>query len=384
VTNIEEIEAQLRIAFQLKGSEVPDEPVVPWSEYKSVGSSRRSVTSTISSGALVNTLAHEEAHVLEQQTRPRRRHPRPKRSTVVLASIVAVAAGIVFMWLPIPDHNGSSSAAASELLQTANAAVHQSMLVPASDQALETRFDIGIEVTELGSESSPESTAEFMGTVDEWTLSNGTGEEQVSYGDPQFTSETNQQSWQPNAHLPFQGTIPYSLNGPVVQLGPPVGAFDVSSLPTNASALADTLSKALTGIKGLDSLPAGPDLVLERVSLILMSPRIGGSSQFTSALYQVLSSLPGMETQGSMTTHSGQVGTGFTETGSGETLIVNTSTGALLEVRAPATMTPPPSVGSSAFASPVGQESLLWLDPIQGEIVSANTVPTVSSGSDFG
>jgi hypothetical protein len=71
---------------------------------------------------------------------------------------------------------------------------------------------------------------------------------------------------------------------------------------------------------------------------LLLGPDIGATPRFYSALYQVLSTVPGVKKLGTVATHSGKTGEGFALSGSGpadeqERIIVDPRTGKLLEAQ---------------------------------------------------
>jgi hypothetical protein len=99
--------------------------------------------------------------------------------------------------------------------------------------------------------------------------------------------------------------------------------------------------------------------------LLLSTPQVGGSAALESALYEVLSTQPGVESLGTMTDHLGRHGIGFTEPGSALTLIVDPATGHLLELR---NANHPLSGGGGAM---VGTSSLRWEDPVGSRLTTS-------------
>jgi hypothetical protein len=286
---------------------------------------------------------------------------------------IAAAVAAVAVVVPIVGDNQPESAA-TILLDAAAKASQHGVLSPGPNQALQDNYNIAIDATQNDSSGSVVATATFRGTIEEWTLSDGTGHEQISYGMPQFSSPADAHAWVYGHGIPFQGTIPYTSKEAVFSLGPAIGVIDVKSLPTDPLQLSSMLAQPRTGVSGLDQIN-GPDPLFERVALLLSTPLLGSSPAFESALYQVLAGLPGIEALGTMTDHRGRSGEAFTQKGAAITLIVDTSTGSLLEMlehRAPASS---PTSGGPA----VGTESLLWLDPAGERVIPSNSVPGETS-----
>jgi hypothetical protein len=391
-----EIEDRLRHMFDVIGTVVPDEPPTAWSEFimdlrvasstslaDSDGQGGRSSSSNdVSIGFPVPETEKPLRDIQRSQSNPRSKVSLTHVSVLGVAC-AAAALTLFAVWAPNGTPGGSNSAAAAVLRLTAVKAGDQTVLQPGIGQALNSHFKVAIEATEANPDGTQRSEAQFVGTADEWTFSNGSGHEQVSFGPPHFGSPSNQQAWQLNEQIPFQGSVPYSSAGPVIHLVPALGSFNVSSLPTKPDALAALLGQKVTGIEGLDILPMGPDIVFDRIGLLLATPQLGNSPALASALYQVLASLPGITSLGRMSDHVGRSGTGFTEVGSGETLIVNTNTGSLFELhRNPTSSIGSAISGTAAFNGPVNsQETLLWLDPQGQTIVSGSSVPNTSQHS---
>ena len=292
-------------------------------------------------------------------------------------AIAGLAAVVLLLAEIIPIVGGShSSAAAADLQEAAAAALQQTYPVPTAGQALDASFQFAIDAYETGADGSVASSATFEGSLREAALSNGNGQATISYGPPQFASVAAQKAWRPNPGVPFwHGNIAFSATkGPIlVGLGASVGAYDVTTIPTTATALGKFLSQSATGVKGLDDVPDTKDRTLVRTGLLLSSLLLGGSSQLEYALYVVLSQLPGIESLGPRAAHSGLLGTAFTQPGSGVVFIINTKTGQLLEMRR-SPVSAPDNPGSSE--NPIlGGSTLLWVDPSELGVVPASSVP---------
>ena len=171
------------------------------------------------------------------------------------------------------------------------------------------------------------------------------------------------------------------------------GATDVSSLATDASALAHELSTGTTGISGLDQLGSGTSNPgFQRAVALLFGPLTGTTPAFDSALYDALALLPGIQALGTTSTHTGSTGLGFETAGArylGPTIIVvDPKTGALLEARnlEPGLFDPlasfvPFSLGTHGVGGNGGNK-IEWIDPIgSSAVVDTASIPTSLSPS---
>jgi hypothetical protein len=105
--------------------------------------------------------------------------------------------------------------------------------------------------------------------------------------------------------------------------------------------------------------------------MLLIGPTVRSTPQFDAALYQAIALLPGVTALGPIATHDGQTGQGYASgPGSGQsTIVVNPSTGQLLEVRG---LDDSGSLSSIAINYLGGgpmlvneySDQLQWLDPI--------------------
>ena len=170
------------------------------------------------------------------------------------------------------------------------------------------------------------------------------------------------------------------------------GIINVSSLPTDPSVLARELSTGTTGVPSLDqiTIPGGGNAGFERAADLLVGPTTGATPAFTSALFRALALIPDIKALGQATTHSGASGLGFSgDSTTGQSIIVvDPSTGALLEVRnlaskfvlqgvGPSYLAPPPtpSIGTEG-----GSDSVVirWLDPVGSPTVVDSLPPGMS------
>ena len=371
-----ELVEHLKSCFDALSSTIPDIPPKPLEDMLRTAGDSNVMAPVI--GLDGQVIADETELLLLSESAAARRSglvslfdlSRPKR--FVVAAAVAACVALAATLVPIVTERGVPAAAAI-LRATALRASAHGVLAPLSGQVLEDTFNIAVAATQNDSSGAESASASFQGELQEWTSADGIGHEQVVYGSPEFPTPADQRAWVYGESLPVQGSIPYTTQGPVISLGPAVGAFDVSSLPTDPGRLAAALAQTTTEVRGLDQIQ-GPDVVFHRVALLLSTPLLGSSPAFVSALYQVLADMPRVESLGTTSDHSGRSGVAFTEAGSPITLIVDTQTGSLLELlENPTTNSFPTSGGAAA-----GTETLLWLDPSGEQLVSADTVPPVT------
>jgi hypothetical protein len=358
---------ELERAFAALTSSVPSTPTCSWSEViSSAGAEDRAQSIALDHGAIGHT--DKKLPATHSETKQIGRVWTRKR----VLMLTAAAACVVVAGVVVPLATSQVKPAAAALLDAAaRSASEHGVLTPGPNQSLEDSYNLSIRATEYdGSSGLPTSTATFRGEIQEWTLQNGSGHEQVTYGTPQFPSAADAGAWSYGHSVPLMGSIPYTARAPVVSMGPAIGAFDVETLPTDPSQLALVLEGSSTGVPGLDGI-VGPDVVFHRVALLLSTPLLGSSPAFESALYRVLASIPNIESLGPMADHSGRSGQGFAVPNSSFSLIVDTSTGALLEMFESPSSSAPTTPGGAA----IGTETLQWLDPVGEQVIPASFVP---------
>jgi hypothetical protein len=367
-----ELVSLLEDTFRALTDSIPDAPPTTWERFVESGQDSGLIAPVIGMDGVVLDVGEKTlGYGVTRHTRLASMPHRTGRHRLLVGGAVAASVVLIAVLVPVMSHEGPQAAAAI-LRTTAIRASEHGVLTPGPGEAIEDTYNIAIDATQNDSSGTQLASATFQGVLEEWTTASGVGHEKITYRAPQFPSQADRQAWVYGEGIPLEGIIPYTTQGPVISMGPAVGAFDVASLPTDPSLLASALAQATTGVKGLDQMQ-GSDVVFHRVALLLSTPLLGSSPAFVSALYQVLAGLPGIESLGSMTDHSGRSGVGFTETGSPITLIVDTNSGSLLEV-----LEEPTTTSFSSSDGPAsGTETLLWLDPSGEQLVSAATISTV-------
>jgi hypothetical protein len=210
-----------------------------------------------------------------------------------------------------------------------------------ADQALSTQAKLSVVATV--NDGAAQATIGL--SVEKWSTPSGQTCTTLTAQPAQFGSPTEQAAWL-GLHLlvtPNPPTASQCLqeSGGAAPPDAITGAgqlIDVSSLPTDPSILARELESGTTGVATLDQLlsdEAAPNPGFQRAAMLLIGPTVGATPQFDAALYRAIGLLPGVTALGPMTTHDGQAGQGFASgPGSGQsTIVVNPSTGQLLEVR---------------------------------------------------
>jgi hypothetical protein len=326
----------------------------------------------------------EGSQLVARQRRQTRRILFPALSLGLVVAIVL----LITQLLPTAGFRPASSAAAT-LRSLAQVADAQSSVVPSSSQWLEQKVEVSFNasILSVGTTSTPNASATINANIDEWSNTKSTTCTESTFSAARFASPANQQAWA-DAGLLVNPSSPSvsctTVNEPQSSaVGGGSGVFDISSLPTDPKKLAQELEEGTTGIPDLDQLPslqtgANPDFA--RAVAILVGPTVGASPSFWSALLNAMATMKGVSSLGTVTTHSGSTGLGFTaQAGLGQiTIVLSPSMGALLEAR---NFQDPALQGSAqafveradphGIASEGGSSKIVvdWLDPITSPTV---------------
>jgi hypothetical protein len=319
--------------------------------------------------------------------RPRLSTTRRRRRVVFAGPVAALAAALLVVLLLPSVGQKSPVAAAAQLRLIADHASDQPVRQLASNQWLETqqRVSYTTQVTELDSESVSNVTASIPGTVTQWSNDFGESCWTTVIGAATFSSPTNKAAWEaagfPDTPTNSNDGTCATASGANVANGQGGGVVNVASLPTDPATLAHELQTGTTGIEEIDAgsgPPSDPSAGLARAALLLLGPTTGSSPSLTAVIYRALALMPSITQLGEVTTHSGQSGLGFASNSPdfGErAIIVDPSTGQLLELRNLTTLTPSeamsmaveqgypfPAAGSGAGSD--GSANLDWIDPV--------------------
>jgi hypothetical protein len=324
----------------------------------------------------------------------------PWRRPRVLVTAMAVAALIAALLIAVGSGSHGPTGrtvtpptmpagAVAQLRLIADRAVDQPIPRLTDGQLLLTRADLSV----AASVNNGAAQATIGLSVQKWSTATGQTCVALTAQPAQFASPTDQTAWTglglrtlpqpPTAYQCLQGggaSPPDAITGAGE-------AIDVSSLPTDPSALAQELEASTTGIPALDQLTsdlAAPNLAFQRAAMILIGPVVGATAQFDSALYRAVALIPGVVALGTTPTHDGESGEGFASgPGSGQTtIVVDPMSGQLLEVSG---LDDSDSLTAIAVnylnGGPMQVDEysapLQWLDPVGSPtVVSESDLPT--------
>jgi hypothetical protein len=256
-----------------------------------------------------------------------------RRAALLGVSAVLVAAALVLALALAPssvDHQPAASAA-TELHQIADNAALQPLPQLSMGQYLLTQQNVTFlaKIVQVGSTPTPNAVATVVATIKEWANNQGGSCIVATSGPAEFVSDTNRAAWQAAGLLidPSGPSTSCELTG--------TGVMDVANLSTNPTVLAQELSDGTTGIPLLDQQIPGPNAGFDRAAVLLIGPTVRATPTLYSALFDALAKMAGVSALGSVTTHTGLTGLGFSvPSGLGRSVIVvDPSTGALLEAQ---------------------------------------------------
>jgi hypothetical protein len=278
---------------------------------------------------------------------------------------------------------------AAQLRLIADRVVDQSVPSPKDGQFLHTRSDLSV----AASVNNGAAQATIGLSVEKWSTAGGQTCVALTAQPAQFASPDAQTAWTALGlrTLPQPSTAYQCLQGGAAT--PPDAitgageAIDVSSFPTDPSALAQELGASTTGVPALDQLTpdlAAPNLAFQRAAMTLIGPVVGATPQFNSALYRAIALIPGVIALGPTTTHDGHSGQGFASgPGTGQsTIVLDPLSGQLLEVSGLDDSNSITAIAGNYLAGgpiQVDQYSspLQWLDPVGSPtVVPQSDLPT--------
>ncbi len=326
-----------------------------------------------------------------------------RRPRVIVASLAAAALIAALVVAVDPGANGPASrttvappttpalpaGAVAQLRLIADRVVDEPIPRLSGGQLLLTRADLSV----AASVNNGAAQAVIPMSVEKWSTAAGQTCVALTAQPAQFASSSAQAAWTGLGlrTLPEPATAYRCLQGggaaPPDAITGAGEAIDVSSLPTDPTALAQELEASTTGISALDQLTpdlAAPNLAFQRAAMILIGPVTGASAQFDSALYRAIALLPGVVALGVTSTHDGRSGQAFASgSGSGQTtIVVDPLSGQLLEVSGLDDSGSLTAIASNYLVGgplQVSQYSdgLQWLDPVgTPAVVSASQLPS--------
>jgi hypothetical protein len=292
-------------------------------------------------------------------------------------------------------------AAAAQLRLIADNAARQPIPQLTSQQWLEMQVRVSFteQVTEIDSKPVTGAEASIPGTVTQWSNNFGESCWTTVVGSAAFVSPANKRAWDaiglPDA--PSQPTDGLCVGdaGANVANGQGGGVVNVAGLSTDPATLAHELQTGTTGVPAIDAAgpPSDTSNGLVRAAELLLGPTTGSSPTLTAAVYRALALMPDVSQLGSVTTHSGAAGLGFSSTSpyfGKRAIIVNPSTGQLLELQNIAGMIPYEAMSTGitrAYPEPEanpgstvgGNGNVDWIDPVGDPMVVAS-VPSDLAG----
>ncbi len=334
-----------------------------------------------------------------QTVRTRRvRHPVPRFAAVVGIVAVGLAALLMVVLLP-PAGQHEPVAAAAQLQQIASNAASQVAPQLAKGKWLltEQRVSLSGQVDQVGTTPTPGAQATIAATVKLWSDAYGNDCISATTGPATFATPANESAW----HIAGMVNVPTvqpimsctsSADGAStpINFGGAAGTIDGSALPTDPATLARELEAGTTPSSALNQMTKDGAQAsgFERAVVLLIGPVSGGGPALDSALYGALALMPGIQGLGTMSTHTGATGVGFSGTSpaGSSVIIVNPSTGSLLEAQdipAPsvflglgaAYLAPPPTPSPGTEGGSAGI-TIRWIDPTgTSEVVPTSALP---------
>jgi hypothetical protein len=236
--------------------------------------------------------------------------------------VVGLAIGLTAVSRP-GSPGGPAPAAAAVLKQLALVAADQpAVIVPAPGQFLYVESDEAYQSETAG--LPPGGKGSYSVLLPEhrqiWVGPDGSGRLFETYGEPVFLSARDHAAW-------LAAGSPSIPHAPSDTTFGPGGLYlmKLSDLPTDPSALAADLSS-----RKIEGGPPGAAEDFTQIGDLLRET--DASPALRSALYQVAAALPGVQSLGSVTDHSGRTGVGvaYVDHGVQDELVFDPQTSALL------------------------------------------------------
>ena len=315
------------------------------------------------------------------------RHRRSLRRTrwLVGAVAVVVAVAVVILQAVPSSHTGPSIAAAAQIRHLARAVRPLAALQAGQWSTNEMQGVLSADVTEVGNKPTPDAQASIPISFEAWSNSTGTTCTSQTFGTAAFASAANSQAWHAIGLIDTPSNQPVSGCAAGVEATTGTGgmvAIDVANLTHDPRTLAGELQDGTTHIPVVDGAsigdPAG-EAGFVRLTDLLVGPTTGTWSGFGQEMLQTLALLPGVTSLGAVTAHSGHGGLGFS---TDKVVTHNPKTGASTDGLAPApTVILDPSTGALLearnFAIPVLQQAAQ-------DFVGSPSAPVYTEGVGYG
>jgi hypothetical protein len=245
------------------------------------------------------------------------------RSAAAVVVLVGAASGVSVLLRPgSPASPGT--AAAAVLTKLARVAADQP--VPSAPGPGQYLYVDSVETYTDGSSSGPSGGPGFTVLLPEhrqiWIAPDGSGQIRETFGQPTFLSAQDRANWEADGDPPIPHAPTDMSFGPG---GLEDGPTDLWKLPMNPAALGAEIAS-----RKIEGGPPGPAEDFTQVADLLRET--DASPALRSALYQVAAGLPGVESLGTVTDHSGRTGVGvaYVNDGLRHELIFDPETSALL------------------------------------------------------
>jgi len=315
------------------------------------------------------------------------RNRRSVRRTRWLVGAVAVlvATAVVILQAVPSSRTGPSIAAAAQIRHLARA-VHP----PAALQAGQWSTDemqgvLSADVGEVGNKPTPDARASIPISFEVWSNSTGTTCTSQTFGTAAFASAANAQAWHAIGLIDLPSNQPVTGCAAGVEATTGTGgmaAIDVANLTHDPRILAVELRDGTTHIPLVDGAADGDPAAeagFVRLTDLLVGPTTGSWSDFGQEMLQTLALLPGVISLGTIAAHSGHSGLGFS---SGKVVTHNSKTGATTDgFPLPPTVILDPSTGALLearnFAIPV-------LQGAAQDFVGGPSAPVYTEGVGYG
>jgi hypothetical protein len=354
--------------------------------------------------ALERPLSKEGADT-RHRSRPRRR--RTLRWGIGVTLVAAVSAAAVVLVAPSAKIPGTPAAAA-EIARLAQAVQPVPPLGAGQWYQYQLQGELSANVTS-GLKAAPVSaTGNIPVTIGDWSNATSAVCSSQQFGTVTFDAPGDAQAWQTMgltttpANQPATGCAA-GLEAAYGGAGTPVGPIDVSNITHDPATLEEQLQAGTTGISVIDHYATGeafPLVGFLRLTDLLVGPVRGRWSGFGQEMLNTLARIPGIDTLGTMATHSGATGPAFSMP---KQVSLNPSTGAASYTFTPPTVILDPQNGSllearnfdfpvlqSAAQDFVGSPDAMvysdgvsygvtaqWVDPVSGlQVVDPSALPS--------
>jgi hypothetical protein len=337
----------------------------------------------------------------------RTRHRRRRLRWGIGVTFVAAASAAAVLLVAPSGKIPGSPAAAAEIARLAEAVQPVPPLGSGQWYQYQLQGELSANVTS-GTKTAPiNATANIPVTIGDWSNATGADCSSQQFGTATFDAPADAQAWQ------TMGLTATPFNQPATGCaagieaangggGTPVGPIDVSNITHDPKTLKTQLQDGTTGISVIDNYAHGEPVPLAgflRLTDLLVGPVKGQWSGFGEEMLNTMALLPGINSLGTMATHSAASGPAFSMP---KQVTLNPTTGAVTYTYTPPTVILDPQDGSlleargfdfpllqTAAQDFVGSPTALvysdgvsygvtadWIDPVSGlQVVDPSSLP---------